>query len=168
MSQTGSGSTDAGTVLTPDSRGYVHATTVSIDGRGVMLIGLSGAGKSSLALELIGLGALLVADDRTRVEGVAGTAGNGLVAHVAQTMAGMIEARGLGLIRVPSIGQDCQVPVHLVVDLSRIEDQRLPPSRPVTIVAEQAIETVWRVDASHFPSALFYLIKHRSFEEDHD
>ncbi len=129
-----------------------------------MLIGPSGAGKSALALELIGLGAALVSDDLTRVSADAG----GLRAHVPAKMADMIEARGLGLIRVPSLPEGGTVPVRLVVDLAQVEDQRLPPSRPVTFVAKHPIRTVWRVDGRHFPSALFYMVKFGVFGDDLD
>jgi len=44
-----------------------HATTVAVAGRGLMIEGPSGSGKSALALELMAFGAELVADDRTRV-----------------------------------------------------------------------------------------------------
>src|SRR3546814_10156556 len=43
----------------------VHATTVALDGTGVLLRGPAGSGKSDLALRLIDQGARLVADDRT-------------------------------------------------------------------------------------------------------
>jgi serine kinase of HPr protein (carbohydrate metabolism regulator) len=43
----------------------VHATCVAIDGRGILIRGRSGAGKSDLALRLIDRGARLVSDDYT-------------------------------------------------------------------------------------------------------
>ena len=46
----------------------LHASTVAFRGRGVVILGASGSGKSALALELMALGAGLVADDRTLVE----------------------------------------------------------------------------------------------------
>ena len=45
----------------------LHASCVSINGNGVLICGSSGSGKSSLAINLIALGAELVADDRTIV-----------------------------------------------------------------------------------------------------
>jgi len=42
----------------------IHASCVRIRGKGVLLLGASGAGKSDLALEMIDGGAKLVADDR--------------------------------------------------------------------------------------------------------
>ena len=54
----------------------VHASAVSLGGRGVLILGRSGAGKSGLALRLIALGAQLVSDDRVVLEphGAAGLA----------------------------------------------------------------------------------------------
>ncbi|MFC6758724.1 HPr kinase/phosphorylase [Sulfitobacter porphyrae] len=89
-----------------------------------MIIGPSGAGKSALALQLIALGATLVADDRTRVS----RRGDGVVADVPESIAGMIEARGLGILRVPGAGP---TPLALVVDLSRAEQDRLPLPGPI-------------------------------------
>ena len=43
----------------------IHATCVAIEGRGVLIVGPSGSGKSDLALRLIDRGAALVADDYT-------------------------------------------------------------------------------------------------------
>ena len=42
----------------------VHASCVALDRRAVLLRGASGCGKSALALQLMALGATLVADDR--------------------------------------------------------------------------------------------------------
>ena len=45
----------------------LHATTVALAGQGVLILGPSGSGKSGLALQLMAMGAELVADDRTIV-----------------------------------------------------------------------------------------------------
>ena len=87
-----------------------HGTVVAFAGRGVLLRGGPGAGKSDLALRLIALGADLVADDQVEVS--AGS--DGLVAHVPPTIAGLIEVRGLGIRSLPHIPS---VPLVLVVDL---------------------------------------------------
>ena len=58
------------------------------------MIGPSGAGKSALALQLLALGAELVADDRTDII----RQGDHLIADVPQAIAGMIEARGMGIL----------------------------------------------------------------------
>jgi len=75
----------------------VHASTVAFGpDRGVLIEGPSGSGKSSLALRLIAEGAALVADDRT----VLFAAGGDLFARAPRPIAGLIEARGLGLLRL--------------------------------------------------------------------
>ena len=42
----------------------MHATCVDINGSGVLIVGRSGSGKSSLAINLLALGSTLVADDQ--------------------------------------------------------------------------------------------------------
>lgn len=64
---------------------------------GVLLLGESGAGKSDLALRLIGQGAMLVADDRCELF----IAGDSLWARAPQRLAGLIEVRGVGIVRLP-------------------------------------------------------------------
>jgi serine kinase of HPr protein (carbohydrate metabolism regulator) len=80
----------------------LHATTVALHGaqgwRGVLLTGASGAGKSDLALRLIGQGARLVADDVTLVW----SAGEGLHATAPATIARRMEVRGLGIVPQPT------------------------------------------------------------------
>jgi HPr kinase/phosphorylase len=71
----------------------VHGSCVSRDGDGVLLIGPSGSGKSDLALRLLGRGFSLVADDRVDIE-------DG-VAAPPPALAGLLEVRGLGIVRLP-------------------------------------------------------------------
>ena len=88
----------------------VHATCVAVDSKGVLLRGPSGAGKSDLALRLIDGGGVLVADDYVKVMLEDGQ----VMAHAPETISGLIEARGVGLLHVP---HQTSAPVHLVVDL---------------------------------------------------
>lgn len=98
----------------------LHATCVAIGGHAVLLRGPSGAGKSDLALRLIDAGAVLVSDDQTRVE----AAGGRLLASPPPAIAGLLEVRGLGLVRLPHRPGTAVV---LVVDLVAPEDvERLP------------------------------------------
>ncbi len=75
----------------------LHASAVAIDGHGLLLIGPSGAGKSDLALRLIDDGATLVADDRVIAEARAGR----LHLSAPAGIAGLIELRGVGIVRLP-------------------------------------------------------------------
>lgn len=97
----------------------IHATCVALDGRGVVLRGPSGGGKSDLALRLIDGGARLVADDRVIV--VPGPGGP--VARAPAAIAGLIEVRGIGPLAVPAVDA---VPVVLVCDLAPGPHERLP------------------------------------------
>lgn len=97
----------------------IHATCVAIDGRGVLLTGPPGAGKSDLAFRLIDRGAELVADD-----GVLLTAEDGrLIAACPATIAGRIELRSVGIISLPHRER---VSVALCVALDGAPE-RLPP-----------------------------------------
>jgi serine kinase of HPr protein (carbohydrate metabolism regulator) len=107
--------------LPPDE--VVHASCVAIGGRGVLLAGRSGAGKSDLALRLIDRGAELVSDDYTELRGV----GDVLLAQAPPTIAGRMEIRGIGLIDMPSVAG---VPICLYADLDRAPD-RLPEAATI-------------------------------------
>lgn len=96
----------------------VHATTVAIEGRAVLIFGRSGAGKSDLALRLIDRGASLVSDDYTIVT----AQGGALVTSPPDTIAGKMELRGVGIIDLP---HDSGIPAALIVDLDHDPD-RLP------------------------------------------
>ena len=102
----------------------VHATTVAIHGRGVMLFGASGAGKSDLALRLIDRGAELVADDYTTLTVADGV----LLASPPPTIAGRFEVRGIGIVKRP---YRAQARVALAVRLG--DEERMPEPRTTTI-----------------------------------
>ncbi|MBM3603727.1 MAG: serine kinase [Alphaproteobacteria bacterium] len=97
----------------------LHATTVALQGKGLVILGPSGAGKSSLALELMAVGAGLVADDRTDLK----LSGGQLLASVPPPLRGRIEARRIGLLSAEPVEP---VPVALACDLGRREEDRLP------------------------------------------
>ncbi len=113
--------------MTPEEeKSGLHATTVQLQGRGVMLMGKSGAGKTELALTLVERAivrneqACLVADDRTLLHVESGK----LIASVPQTLAGGVEIRGAGLFTVAYVEQ---TPLDLVVKLvDRDEAERYP------------------------------------------
>jgi serine kinase of HPr protein (carbohydrate metabolism regulator) len=105
----------------------LHATCVALRAgkrwQAVLLRGPSGAGKSDLALRLIESGGRLVADDQTHVAKI----GRALIATAPPALAGMIEARGVGILTLPRANVLARAPVVLLVDLvasDRIE--RLP------------------------------------------
>ena len=87
--------TEAGAVV-PKSV-LVHASTVAFGSdAGILIEGPSGSGKSRLALALVACGAQLVADDRSLVFRTA----SGLFVRPPRSISGLIEARGVGILRL--------------------------------------------------------------------
>ena len=111
-----------------DLMSLIHATCVDLGGAAVLLRGPSGAGKSDLALRLIDGGGHLVADDQVILSAEEGI----LAARAPATIAGQIEVRGLGILRVPTVPV---ARIALVIDLvpeSMME--RMPESVSVEIL----------------------------------
>jgi serine kinase of HPr protein (carbohydrate metabolism regulator) len=106
----------------------IHASCVAIGGRGVLIAGASGRGKSDLALRLIDRGARLVSDDYTllRVEG------GRLVASAPCNIAGKIEVRGVGIAEMEALDE---APVCLFVNLDR-QAERLPEAQAVALLRQ--------------------------------
>jgi HPr kinase/phosphorylase len=109
-------------MTSPSPATQLHATAVAVDGRGCLITGASAAGKSTLGLEMIALGAELVADDRVDVRRAEGA----LLLSAPATIAGLIEARGVGILRLPA---RAEAPLALIVDLDEAEGERLPEGR---------------------------------------
>jgi serine kinase of HPr protein (carbohydrate metabolism regulator) len=136
--------------------GLHQFTAVSIKGRGLLIEGAPGSGKSSLALALIDRGAMLVGDD-----GVALAALNGrLFAGPASATVGLLEVRNVGLVPMPYVDRAA---IALVIALDpeaprfieaaeerevlgvRLPFVRLWPGSPVLALrAEMALERYGR------------------------
>jgi HPr kinase/phosphorylase len=129
----------------------LHAGCVAVGGRGLLILGPSGSGKSALALQLIALGAGLVADDRTDVT----RAADGLTARCPPALSGMIEARGLGILHAPVVSAAKLV---LAVDLGVTETERLPPFRHVDVLGVE-LPLVRAQQGSHFHAALLHYLR---------
>ena len=124
-------------------------------GKGLLILGKSGAGKSSLALAMIALGATLVADDRTDIAVLSGQ----LIASAPEPLQGMIEARGIGLLRLP---YTATVALMAAVDMDQTESERLPPLRQMELMG-QKLELIHGSHYLHFPAALMcYLMGARA------
>lgn len=102
----------------------LHASAVTLDARGLLILGASGSGKSGLALRLMALGARLVADDRV----IVARRGAALVAAAPPAIRGLIEARGVGLLRAEAAGE---VELALAVDLDAVTAARMPQLRQI-------------------------------------
>lgn len=85
----------------------LHATGVFFEGKGIILMGPSGVGKSDLALRLMARGAELVGDDYLEVTrqkmscSATAPAKEGLMMCGAANIAGKIEVRAVGILDVP-------------------------------------------------------------------
>jgi len=117
---------------------YVHATCVALragrNWRGILLRGPSGAGKSDLALRLVEGGSRLVADDQTALV----RQGRGLVATPPGTLAGLLEVRGVGIVKLGRSQLLVRATIALLVDL-------VPPDR-IERLPDRARETLFGVD----------------------
>lgn len=124
----------------------LHATAVSVQGRGLLIRGASGSGKSALALQLMALGAGLIADDRVQIEDRAGTL---WLTQPPGVIAG-IEARGVGLL-----GARLAPPAALVlaIDMDLSEQDRLPQTHRMEVLGHP-VRCLHNIAQGHFPAAI--------------
>ena len=119
--------------MAAQKRIIMHGTAVAIQGHGfdrtaVLLRGFSGRGKSDLAFRLIAVGAMLICDDQVALE----RHQNKIMAESVATICGLLEVRGVGLLKYPVANP---APLRLVVDLvPREEVPRLPEKETVDIL----------------------------------
>lgn len=111
----------------PPGPACLHASAAAWCGRGVLLLGPPGAGKSSLLAGLLAAGAYLVADDLVRLARHAGR-----LRAAATAPAGLIELRGNGIFRVATTSW---VPVDLCVELESPDGRERLPERRTTALA---------------------------------
>lgn len=99
------------------SETIANVSCVAMRGRGILITGEPGSGKSSLALALLDRGAELVGDDGVTLELQDGR----VLAAPPPNTAGLIEIRNVGLLEVPT----CSAPIAIVINLTA-EAERLP------------------------------------------
>ena len=104
----------------------LHASTVALDGRAVLVTGPSGSGKSDLALRMLDRGFKLVSDDQTMVR----LDGERLLASPPANIAGKLEVRGIGIVELAHADN---VPVALIVALTR-EILRMPDENRTELI----------------------------------
>ncbi len=92
---------------------HIHASCAARDGHGVLLLGPPGSGKSDLLLRLLDHHFTLVADDQVEVEDNH--------ARPPGALAGLLEVRGLGILRLPYTA-----PVRLALAIGMGAGDRLP------------------------------------------
>lgn len=145
-----------------------HATALVIGEAGVLVLGASGAGKSALALALIGaaqargLFARLVGDDRVHLD----RHGQRLVARAHGVIAGQIEARGAGILNLAHLpGTPIDAVISIETDPPRwpvlegpctLKGVRLPHlvlRRDADLSARAALVLAWLGDVKKSPSS---------------
>ena len=131
----------------------LSGTAIDLDGAGLLALGPSGTGKSSLALALCAFGARLICDDAVYVT----VENRALHLHRPDQAIDLIEARGIGLLRAgPVIGQ---ARLDLVVDLSRTETDRMPPKRRVIHDGAEA-DLILGANMPNLAISLIHLLRH--------
>jgi HPr kinase/phosphorylase len=122
----------------------MHATAVAIDTatgpRAVLIRGPSGSGKSDLGLRLIDAGARLIADDQCEMH----RRGELIVVRSPPTIAGLIEVRGVGIVRLEPLAE---APLALIADLVAPETVERLPAR--------ACERLLSLEVPRIPVAAF-------------
>ena len=133
----------------PHGPGELHGTAVSVQGRGLLILGPSGSGKSRLAVEMMSLGAELVADDRVAI-----MPGARPVLAAPARWPGLIEVRGLGLIRAPSAPP---APCHAAVDLGEEGGGRLPEHGTIAVGGVDVTCLRWGEGRPYAAALMLYL-----------
>ncbi|WP_299146895.1 HPr kinase/phosphatase C-terminal domain-containing protein [uncultured Tateyamaria sp.] len=128
----------------------LHATSVAIHGQGVLIRGASGSGKSSLALQLMALGAQLISDDQTELR----VDQSMLHARAPASIRGLIEARGIGLLHAEAV----EATIRLVIDLDQIETQRLPYAHQTEILG-CTLPCLHKAETDAWPAGVLQYVK---------
>lgn len=129
----------------------VYASCVAVDGCGLLILGGSGAGKSALALQMMALGAQFVSDDRVDLQMHEGQ----VRARSPVAIRGLIEARGIGLLRAETVDE---VPLAFVIDLDTFQTDRLPSESQIQVL-RQTVPLLRGGGVANLPAALIQLLK---------
>ncbi len=128
----------------------MHATCVDVNGSGVLIIGRSGSGKSSLAINLLALGSTLVADDQCEIV----RKNNSFRISKPNSLQKSIEIRGVGLVSVPMVNETS---LDWVVNMDEVEKERMPTPR-FTEIGGFRVPTVFGKDMDDLASRIYVLV----------
>lgn len=135
----------------------VHATAIAIGETGVLIRGRSGSGKSTLARRLLehadraGRFASLISDDRVVLVRSHGR----LIAHAVPAIAGLLEVRGAGIIRVPFLPAAV---VGLVVDADVAPDRLPEDCDKMTDILGARLPRLAAAGMADVPGVVFWLV----------
>ena len=128
----------------------MHATCVDVNGSGVLIVGHSGSGKSSLAINLLALGSKLVADDQCKLV----KKNNSFCIFKPASLPNSIEIRGIGLVSVPMV---VETSLDWVVNMDEAEKERMPDLR-VTEIDGYKIPTIFGKNMDDLASRIYVLV----------
>jgi len=131
----------------------MHATCVDINGSGVLIVGRSGSGKSSLAINLIALGSTLVADDQCEIV----KKNNKLSVFKPTSLPSSIEIRGVGLVSLPMA---VETSLDWVVNMDEAETQRMPDTQ-FTEIDGTRIPTIFGKNMDDLASRIYVLVSNK-------
>lgn len=112
------------------SRQRLHATAIALGGKGCLLLGPSGSGKSDLALRLLDAGAKLIGDDYVEIA----RAGKKLTVHALKPLRGHLEVRGVGIVSLAPVRRARSAPlvaIFALVPSGQVERLPEPASYPL-------------------------------------
>ena len=128
----------------------MHASCVDVNGSGVLIVGRSGSGKSSLAINLLALGSKLVADDQCELM----RKNNSFRISKPASLPKSIEIRGVGLVSVPIVNETS---LDWVVNMDEVEKERMPTPR-FTEIGGFSVPTVFGKDMDDLASRIYVLV----------
>ena len=128
----------------------MHASCVDVNGSGVLIVGRSGSGKSSLAINLLALGSKLVADDQCELV----KKNNKIRISKPASLPNSVEIRGVGLVSVPMV---IETSLDWVVNMDEAETERMPNLR-FTEIDGYRVPTVFGKDMDELGSRIYVLV----------
>ena len=123
---------------------------MDINGSGVLIVGSSGSGKSSLAINLLALGSKLVADDQCELV----KKNNRFSVSKPASLPNSIEIRGVGLVSVPMV---VETSLDWVVNMDEAEKERMPDLR-FTEIDGYKIPTIFGKNMDDLASRIYVLV----------
>ena len=123
---------------------------MDINGSGVLIVGSSGSGKSSLAINMLALGSKLVADDQCELV----KKNNRFSVSKPTSLPNSIEIRGVGLVSVPMV---VETSLDWVVNMDEAEKERMPDLR-FTEIDGYKIPTVFGKNMDDLASRIYVLV----------
>lgn len=127
----------------------MHGVFLSINGKGVIIKGDSGIGKSEIALDLIQRGHVLIADDCVELSRV----GNSIIGKSPAVLANLLEIRGIGVIDVVKMFGVGSILDKDQVDLV-VQLERWVPSKEYTRIGTETIDVSEDILGVKIPKAI--------------